>query len=177
MSDTSLYILIICTFANSIFSWNYSLKAKRLHGIPRFFAFECILLLALLNVSVWFEQPLKWNQIISWILLVTSIPCAVAGFLLLRFVGKPKGDFENTSNLVVVGLYKFIRHPLYASLMLLGFGIFFKHITITTNVFAVVNFIMLVATAKSEEKEMSKKFGEEYADYIKRTKMFIPFIF
>ena len=177
MSDTSLFIFIICTVANSIFTWKYSITAKRPHGIPRFLVFECIFLLVLLNAHVWFEQPFMWNQLISWILLFASIPFAVTGFILLRIAGKPKGDFENTSKLVVVGLYRFIRHPLYASLLLLGCGVFFKHMTITTAALAVVNGIALVATAKREEREMSEKFGREYVEYMSKTKMFIPFIF
>lgn len=176
MSVTSLFIFIICTFINGIFTWKYSIRANRPHGIPRFFAFECIVLLVLFNTHVWFKQPSMWNQLISWILLFASILFAVSGFFLLRFIGKPKGDFENTSSLVVIGLYRFIRHPLYASLLFLGCGVYFKHITITTTVLAIINFIALIATAKKEEHEMLKKFGKEYIDYMKNTKMFIPFI-
>jgi hypothetical protein len=39
--------------------------------------FEAILALALLNVDVWFRDPLSWNQLISWPLLM------VAGYLVL----------------------------------------------------------------------------------------------
>ena len=35
--------------------------------------------------------------------------------------------FENTVKLVEVGLYRFIRHPMYASLLLLAWGAFLKH--------------------------------------------------
>ena len=122
---TSILIFILGTLGALVFTWRFSIKAKRPHGIPRFFSFECILLLVLLNEPVWFKQMLMWNQLISWILLFISIVYAATGFYLLWVIGKPKGDFENTSKLVVVGLYKFIRHPLYASLILLGFGIFF----------------------------------------------------
>jgi protein-S-isoprenylcysteine O-methyltransferase Ste14 len=177
MSDTSLFIFIICTAANGIFTWKFSITAKRPHGIPRFLSFECILLLVLLNAQVWFERPFMWNQVVSWILLFASILFAVTGFFLLRLVGKPKGDFENTSKLVVVGLYRFIRHPLYASLILLGFGVYFKCLTILTTVIAVINFIALIVTAKKEEQEMLEKFGLEYIEYMSKTKMFIPYIF
>jgi protein-S-isoprenylcysteine O-methyltransferase Ste14 len=97
-------------------------------------------------------------------------------FLLLRVIGKPQGDLENTSKLVTVGLYRFIRHPLYASLLFLGTGIFLKGISIITALFAFINFVALIATAKQEEKEMTGKFGEEYIDYMQKTRMFIPFV-
>ena len=72
--------------------------------------------------------------------------------------------------------YRFIRHPLYASLLFLGTGIFLKDISIITALFAFVNFVALIATAKREEKEMIGKFGEEYIDYMQKTRMFIPFV-
>jgi protein-S-isoprenylcysteine O-methyltransferase Ste14 len=169
-------VFVLVTIANCAFTWQFSIKKRRFHGIPRFFAFESILLLILLNYPVWFVNPLSWNQILSWILLIASIPFAIAGFYLLRIIGKPKGDFENTSKLVVVGLYRLIRHPLYTSLILLGLGIFFKEITVTTLVLAFINILTLIATAKLEEQEMLNKFGNEYANYMKKSKMFIPFV-
>jgi protein-S-isoprenylcysteine O-methyltransferase Ste14 len=101
---------------------------------------------------------------------------AVLGFLLLRVIGKPQGDLENTSKLVTVGLYRFIRHPLYTSLLFLGTGVFLKDISITTVLLAFINIVALIATAKEEEKEMIEKFGEEYIAYMHKTQMFIPFV-
>jgi protein-S-isoprenylcysteine O-methyltransferase Ste14 len=164
------------TLAIAVFTWFFSIRAKRPHGIPRFFAFECILLLTLLNASVWFKQPLAWNQISSWIFLFISIVFAFSGFLLLHRIGKPQGDFENTTKLVIVGIYRFIRHPLYASLLFLGTGIFLKDISITTAFLACINLVALVATARREEKEMVEKFGNEYITYMQKTRMFIPFV-
>lgn len=129
----------------------------------------------MLNVPVWFVKPLVWNQIISWMFLLLSIVFAGWGFLLLSIIGKPKGNLENTTKLVEVGLYRFIRHPLYASLLFLGTGIFLKNISIVTTILAFINFIALIATAKREEGEMLEKFGEEYIKYMQKTKMFIPF--
>ena len=36
---------------------------------------------------------------------------------------------------------------------------------------------MYVRLAKKEEKDMVEEFGSAYLDYMKRTKMFIPYIF
>jgi protein-S-isoprenylcysteine O-methyltransferase Ste14 len=177
VSHASLAIFVIGTLALILFTWLFAIKAKRPHGIPRFFSFESILLLAILNLPVWFVGPLTWNQIVSWILLLVSIVFATLGFLLLRIIGRPQGDFENTTKLVEVGLYRFIRHPLYSSLLFLGTGIFLKNISIATAVLAFINLIALIATAKREEKEMIEKFGNSYSDYMKKSKMFIPYIF
>lgn len=169
-------LLTILTVANLVVSWYVSIKPRRYHGVYRFLSFESILLLLLLCTPVWFVNPWSWNQLISWAMLLASIPLPVYGFRALHSKGKPKGQFEDTTALVTTGVYRHIRHPLYASLMLLGTGIFFKDITVVTSFCAVVNIGALVATAKTEEGEMLEKFGEEYKRYMERTKMFVPFV-
>jgi protein-S-isoprenylcysteine O-methyltransferase Ste14 len=91
-------------------------------------------------------------------------------------IGRPDGQLENTTRLVVRGAYKFIRHPLYASIAFLGLGIFLKHVTVLTSVLAGVVLVSVYLTAKIEEREMLAKFGNEYAIYRTKTKMFVPFV-
>jgi protein-S-isoprenylcysteine O-methyltransferase Ste14 len=85
-------------------------------------------------------------------------------------------EFENTASLIKKGIYKYIRHPMYGSLLFLAFGALFKYISIITVSLAMVVLIFIIMTAKVEEKENIKYFGSEYEDYMKKTKMFIPFI-
>ena len=172
-----IIIFIVGTFFIAYFSWQFSIKAKRFHGIYRFFSFESIFALVLFNYPFWFENPLSIPQIISWVLLFASLFLAIHGFYLLKQMGKPQGQIENTSKLVVQGAYKYIRHPLYCSLLLFGCGVFLKSISINTFLFALVNVMSLYETAKVEEREVITKFGSEYLKYMKHTKMFIPFIF
>jgi len=176
MSTIEIVVLLAATVGLLYLNWEFSIKARRFHGVYRFFSFESILILVLLNWRIWFFDPFSWNQIISWILLVGSIPIAVEGFRLLRIVGKPQGQFENTTKLVTIGLYRYIRHPLYASLILVGLGVFFKQVSPLGTVLAFVNLGAMIATAKTEEKEMVRTFGIEYELYMRQTKMFIPFI-
>jgi len=158
-------------------SWIISIKHKRYHGVARFFSFESIFVLFLLNYKTWFSDPLSWHQVISWILLTLSLYFAVAGFLLLKNIGKPDSNFENTSVLVKKGLYKYIRHPLYLSLFLLGSGIMFKDLHPNQLLLGALNLIAVYITARIEEREMTDKFGPEYLEYREETWMFIPFIF
>jgi len=168
--------LIIGTMAIVLFSWYFSIKEKRYHGIARFFVFESIFILLLLNLRVWFRDPFSFHQIISWILLFISIYPAVAGFMLLKRTGKPEKSFENTTVLVKSGLYKYIRHPLYCSLFFLGTGIMLKDTGPLQLIAGTANLIAVYITSRIEEKEMIARFGDSYIDYMKETKMFIPFI-
>jgi protein-S-isoprenylcysteine O-methyltransferase Ste14 len=176
MSDSEIGILVVATIALAVFNCEFSIKARRFHGITRFFSFESIVILILLNWRFWFFEPFSWNQIISWIVLVGSIPLAVEGFRLLRIVGKPQGQIENTTELVTVGVYRYIRHPLYASLILVGLGVFFKQVSLWSIVLAFVNLGAMILTARIEEGEMVRTFGTEYEHYMRRTKMFIPYL-
>ncbi|MDP2887218.1 MAG: isoprenylcysteine carboxylmethyltransferase family protein [Ignavibacteria bacterium] len=177
MNVIEIALLLVGTVSLLAITWRVSLKAGRYHGVYRFFSFESILILFLLNWRYWFDEPFSWHQIVSWVLLIGSIVPAVEGFRLLRVVGRPEGQFENTTSLVRVGAYRYIRHPLYASLILLGLGIFFKELSGIGAVLALVNVGAMVATARREEKEMVDRFGSEYTAYMQETKMFIPHLF
>jgi len=112
-----------------------SLRVPRSHGFYRFFAWESILGLLLINEKFWFQNPFAWNQLIAWTLLFAALIPLAFGVNALRSRGKPSANrendpsllaFEKTTQLVTSGIYKYIRHPLYSSLFLLTWGIFFK---------------------------------------------------
>jgi len=170
-----LITFVIVSLAIIFFSRN-SLRKPSSHGFFRFFAFECILLLILVNVEHWFREPFSAAQIISWLLLLSSLIMAVHGFYLLRVVGRPKGGIEDTSVLVRRGAYRYIRHPLYSSLLLFAWGTFLKDPSLLSIFLAVVASAFLVATARIEEVENIRKFGDDYVTYMRETKMFIPFL-
>ena len=170
------YILASGTLFIILFSWFLSIKYKRYHGIARFFAFESVLILTMLNYKVWFRSPLSAAQIFSWILLTLSAWVVISGYLTLKRKGKPEINFENTSVLVKSGLYKYIRHPLYLSIFLFGSGVFLKQPGKYQLILAIVNLIAIYLTSRIEEKEMIAKFGQEYRNYMKETKMFLPFV-
>lgn len=171
------YVALSGTIFIILFSWFLSIKYKRYHGIARFFAFESVFILMLLNYKVWFNNPFSPIQIVSWILLILSIYVVLTGYLLLKRKGKPSKNFENTSVLVKSGIYSLIRHPLYLSVFLLGTGVMLKNIGSYQIGLGIVNVIAVYITARIEENEMVVKFGNEYKAYMEVTKMFIPFIF
>jgi protein-S-isoprenylcysteine O-methyltransferase Ste14 len=157
-------------------SWP-SLGNPRSHGFWRFFAFECIVLLVLDNAGQWFANPFSARQIVSWCLLTASAALAVHGFAVLARIGRPSGSVENTSVVVRQGAYRFIRHPLYASLLLFAWGVFLKGPSPMAGSLAVATTVFLTLTARVEEVENLGRFGADYAAYMETTRMFIPFLF
>ena len=176
---------------SAVLAWvsRASLKDVRSHGFYRFFAWECVLGLFFLNfisLRQWFGDPGSVRQFISWFLLVGCIVPAISGVHALRVQGKPSVDrphdaplawIEKTTRLVTTGAFKYIRHPLYSSLLLLAWGVFLKRPSWVGAIVAIGGTAFLVATAKVEEVENVRYFGAAYRAYMQHTKMFIPFVF
>jgi protein-S-isoprenylcysteine O-methyltransferase Ste14 len=178
-------IFLFSSAAITQLSWR-SLRDLRAHGFYRFFAFELLSALILLNLPMWFREPLSARQLGSWFLGAASIGLAVEGFRLLRLMGRPTPTaarstnlpFENTTTLVTAGVYRFIRHPLYASLLALVCCAYLKNpLAISSIVLALGASGFLLATSIAEERENLISFGAAYADYMKRTRRFVPFLF
>ena len=179
------WTLFLIGSAGLVFISRKSLFVPRSHGFYRFFAWEVLLILFLINAEGWFRNPLAWRQLISWTLLILSLVFVIQGGRLLREIGREdigRSDpsllgMEKTSRLVTVGLYRTIRHPLYSSLLLLGWGMFFKSPSWLDAGLVIICTFFLLAAARIEERENIHYFGDEYLAYMKRSKMFIPFIF
>lgn len=77
---------------------------------------------------------------------------------------------------MTAGVFKYVRHPLYSSLLLLAWGVFLKRPSGPAGGLALCATALLVATAKAEESENRRYFGTAYDVYMRDTKMFIPFI-
>ena len=176
-------IFILGTIAVVLIS-RKSLRSLNYHGFYRFFVFEFTLILVVLNFPHWFENPFSFEQIISWILLMVSGLLLIQSIYFFQKYGGSKGrrdktgnlEFENTSSLIQEGIYKYIRHPMYGSLLFLALGAMFKYINVITVLLAILISIFVFFTARVEEKENTKFFGSGYEDYMKITKMFVPFI-
>jgi protein-S-isoprenylcysteine O-methyltransferase Ste14 len=186
--DTLTIVKLLCLLLGTgglVYVSRASLVAPRSHGFYRFFAWEAILGLALLNLEVWFRDPFSRHQLISWPLLVISAFLVIVGVRLLKQRGEPDAQrddvplvaFEKTTTLVTTGAYRYIRHPLYSSLLFLAWGIFFKAPSWPGGLLALAATLFLIATVRVEEAENLRFFGEAYQEYMRRTRMFVPFLF
>ena len=181
-----LQLLVFCAATAALaYVSRDALRRPKSHGFYRFIAFEAIAGLVVMNFPVWTTDPLSPHQLVSWPLLGISLALVVHGLHLLRKVGKPtpaRADaelfgFEKTSRLVTVGAFRYIRHPMYASLLFLAWGAFFKDISWLGGGLAVVASVSLLMTALRDEAECLAHFGDDYARYMATTKRFVPFLF
>jgi protein-S-isoprenylcysteine O-methyltransferase Ste14 len=177
-------VLLVGTLLLAFFSRG-SLNHPRSHGFPRFFAFEAMLLLGVVNHPYWHEDLSALHQNLSWGLFLVSLAVVLQALTLLVLVGrhdKQRRDpsllvFEKTARLVTGGIFRWIRHPMYTALILFAWGMFFKHASWPAAALGVTTTLCLVLTARREEVECMAYFGEEYATYMARSRRFIPGIY
>ncbi len=155
------------------------------HGFYRFFSWEAILALVVMNREIWGEQPFTPQQMTSWVLMLISIGLAITGVATLKTLGKPGQqrddgsfyEFEKTTQLVSSGIFGYIRHPMYTSLLALTWGAYFQDPSWPGACLAAMGSLFLLLTAKTDEKECLAFFGPSYAEYMQRTRRFVPFLF
>jgi len=145
-----------------------------------FFGLVALFILA----STWVDKvlpifhfdPARWSLGLSVLLLVLGgFICAWPAIAFLRARGTPV-PFNPPPKLITTGLYSYVRNPMLLGLfiLLLGLGVLFCSLSLVfifTPLFILANVLYLRAV---EEKEMEKKFGEEYLNYKKSVPMFIP---
>jgi protein-S-isoprenylcysteine O-methyltransferase Ste14 len=182
--QVKIIIFLVATLG-IIYISRKSLRRMNAHGFYRFLSWEAILVLILLNIDFWFVNPFSPFQILSWICLFSSFYPLIGGVSMLRKSGRSDHQrdgaelyqFERTTVLVTSGIFRFIRHPMYSSLLLLAWGVYFKAPNWITTILVACATLFLTVTARVEEVENIAYFGNPYREYIKKTKMFIPFLF
>lgn len=87
----------------------------------------------------------------------------------------PSLEIREKHELITHGIYKFIRHPMYASQWLLVIAqplLLQNWLAGFMNLIVFVPFYLL--RVKAEEKMMQDLFGDEYSEYLKKTGAVLP---
>jgi protein-S-isoprenylcysteine O-methyltransferase Ste14 len=118
--------------------------------------------------------------VFSHFLSAVAIFSLLAGFVILGVSAIALGKSltahpipGKNAQLVTDGLYKFVKHPIYTGLILVGFGLmitggFFPHA-----LFFIALVLLLNYKASFEEALLTKTYAG-YADYSKKTGRFLP---
>jgi protein-S-isoprenylcysteine O-methyltransferase Ste14 len=118
----------------------------------------------------WLGPP--WNRIgLAFIAIGFAIDLtAIATFVRERTTVDPI-RIERATRLVVSGLYRISRNPMYLGLLLVlvGFGLWLGSVTPFFVVVAVER-IVVVMQIRREEAVLGEKFGETYREYARRVR-------
>jgi protein-S-isoprenylcysteine O-methyltransferase Ste14 len=90
----------------------------------------------------------------------------------LRVQPIPKPDAE----LITSGIYNYIRHPMYSSVLLLMLTFVLHSMETISLILYCLLATTLIVKLRYEERLLLKKFPS-YSDYVKRTYRLIPFIY
>jgi protein-S-isoprenylcysteine O-methyltransferase Ste14 len=122
-----------------------------------------------------FGEPLRLNQYAGAIVFLTGF--VIMMICIINFAVKGRGTLspaDPTRKLVVSGLYRFSRNPMYAGVMLIliGEAIFFQ--TMNLWIYSFVVFIAFnIFIVLVEEPRLRKDFGEEYKTYCNKVRRWI----
>jgi len=115
---------------------------------------------------------------IGYALVVLAVLMAIRGYLDLRasraFTAFPYPRPD--SSLVETGIYRLVRHPLYAGLIIGGIGVALTRASLSTLGATVLLFVVLDLKRRQEERWLAERFPG-YLAYRRRTRALIPFLY
>ena len=84
-------------------------------------------------------------------------------------------ELRENHRLITQGVYRYVRHPMYAALFLYSIG---QALVLPNWIVGPLNFvafgILFAFRIRAEERMMLETFGDEYAAYMARTKLLVP---
>jgi protein-S-isoprenylcysteine O-methyltransferase Ste14 len=80
--------------------------------------------------------------------------------------------------LVTTGVFQYIRHPHYTSLLIIGFGLALFFNSIASLIIAAIAIPIMMISVIDEEKYLIEQYGSEYEEFMKKTQWrIIPKVF
>ena len=110
---------------------------------------------------------------ISFVLGITVFATAVSSFKRQNTTVNPI-SIEKASSLVVNGVFKYSRNPMYLGMLFILLGLTFKFNLIGGLLFTSIFMIFIsIFQIKPEEAAMEKLFDQEWKDYIKNVRRWL----
>jgi len=118
------------------------------------------------------------------ILDVIGIVITIAGLLIAIVARRTLADnwssdveLKKDHKLITKGAYKYVRHPIYTGITLMGIGSIIVDQSLLVTLFYLGMVAFLIYKMQKEEKLLLKHFPKEYPGYMKKTKALFPFIY
>lgn len=189
--DTSLRVTIFVLFAIRFLYW--TIAERRAHTAkpktkPTSFSqllrrivtllFGLIIALQLLGLEILPFQKTLSIQLVGFFIAIVGVIVSVSAReeLGANWLHLAEYELKKDHELVTSGIYAYIRHPIYAGMSLSYFGTQLVVGSYFLFIFLLVYSIVANNQAKKEEKVLIERFGSRYKEYMKKTKMFIPYI-
>jgi len=127
-----------------------------------------------------FSGPIPRAGVTAWIgivLFAIGIILQSIAMWQLRSYYTVRLGVRTGQKLVTTGLYRRIRHPGYLSYLISLLGISLAMSSLGMLMFNILIFLFIRTRIRGEEKMLLEEFGGQYADYMRRTRKLIPFLY
>ena len=101
------------------------------------------------------------------ILIISGYMAGTGLWIIFGKKSQPKG-------VVRKGVFRFVRHPIYLSEILLYLGLLFLNISLAAALVWIMAILFLHYISRYEEKLLLVRFGKEYEQYMRDVPMWIP---
>lgn len=152
--------------------------ARLQHSLPTLLGIFAIFHKGQISAIDW--GPLYTSAAAQW----TGVGLTVAGHAFSIWARLHLGKYwsgtvalKEGHKLITSGPYGMVRHPIYTGLFISLLGSAMAATTIESFVGLVLMFCSYIIKWRREEKLMIAEFGQEYRDYMARTKAVIPYVF
>jgi len=117
-----------------------------------------------------------YQSIVVWVLIGTGVIVALSGifaFIKLNTTVDPRCP-EKASKLVIIGIYKYSRNPMYFGLLLVITGIAVYSGSLSS-IFVVASFVAFITKYQivPEEVTLQEIFGESYVHYAQKVRRWL----
>jgi protein-S-isoprenylcysteine O-methyltransferase Ste14 len=112
---------------------------------------------------------------VAWIAITVGVAFLLHAFALFALHRGTPAPVAPTETLVVTGVYRFVRNPMYLSVLtiILGQALLFGSWGLV--IYAVIVFAAVVAFVKAyEEPTLTDRYGEQYLDYRRNVRGWWP---
>jgi len=103
-------------------------------------------------------QVTTFSYFVGFLIIIIAF---ITLFLAIKDLGRNLSPFPrpiNNSNLVTTGIYRFIRHPMYYSLLFISFGVFITKLSIYYLFLLISLSLIIKLKIALEEKYLNNKF-------------------
>jgi protein-S-isoprenylcysteine O-methyltransferase Ste14 len=165
-----LQIALAATLLLILVGWTLpSVRRRESHEVFESLGFGLWLALAPLAVAgTWPVTLYSWLRIAGWAIQFCGAAFVFLAFYNLRKRGHPTDAWERTTVVVEESIYARIRHPMYAGTGLWAVGIAAVVPAAGSVLLAVACVVLTLLAGLSEDRYNLAKFGEPYAEYMRR---------
>jgi len=98
----------------------------------------------------------------------------IAGYMARTGMSIVFGKNAQSQGIIRQGIFRFVRHPIYLSEIILYLGLLVLNISLAATLIWIIAIFFLHYVSRYEEKLLLERFGEEYQKYMNEVPMWFP---